>query len=311
MNASKPGIARRMLSQWQLQLMALGGVVFIVIFAYLPMAGITMAFKKMDYSYNLTKDIFTAPWAGFDNFMNFFNDYQFKDILWNTLFLNLIQLLINFPAPIVFAILINEVFHTRFKKIVQSLSYFPHFLSWIVFGGIVLNLLSQDSGVLNPALKTLGLIHDNVDYLGDPHKFWAIIVVSSLLKGLGWGSIIYLAAITSIDTSLYEAATIDGAGRFHKIRHITIPSISGTIIVFLLLTISGLLNSSFDQIWVFQNNMNLDGSEVIDTYVFKMGLTQMRYSYTTAVGVFKSVIALALLVTSHLISKRVAGRGIF
>ncbi|MFC3800474.1 ABC transporter permease [Cohnella sp. GCM10012308] len=311
MNASKPGIARRMLSQWQLQMMVLGGVVFIVIFAYLPMAGITMAFKKMDYSYNLTKDIFASPWVGFDNFLNFFNDYQFKDILWNTLFLNLIQLLINFPAPIIFAILINEVFHTRFKKIVQSLSYFPHFLSWIVFGGIVLNLLSQDSGVLNPALKALGLIQNNIDYLGDPHKFWGIVVISSLLKGLGWGSIIYLAAITTIDTSLYEAATIDGAGRFHKIRHITIPSITGTIIVFLLLTISGLLNSSFDQIWVFQNNMNLDGSEVIDTYVFKMGLTQMRYSYTTAVGVFKSVIALVLLVTSHLISKKVTGRGIF
>jgi putative aldouronate transport system permease protein len=311
MQLSKVSLFRRWINQWQIQVMALCGIAFILLFCYLPMVGIIMSFKQMDYSYNLTGDIFTAPWVGFHYFVEFFEDYLFADILKNTLFMNLLQLVFNFPAPIIFAILISEVFHTKFKKIVQTITYFPHFLSWIVFGGIVMNLIAQDSGVLNPILMFLGLINEPLDYLGDANKFWGLIVITSLFKGLGWGSVIYLAAITSIDTSLYEAATLDGANRMQRIRHITIPSISGTIIIFFLLSLSNLLNSSFDQIWVFQSPLNLDKSEVIDTYVYKVGLTQMRYSYTTAVGVFKSVIALILLMSGHFISKRVAGRGLF
>ncbi|MFD2614102.1 ABC transporter permease [Paenibacillus gansuensis] len=311
MQASKAGFLRRWLGQWQIQLMALCGIAFILVFCYLPMIGIVMSFKLMDYSYNLTKDFFIAPWVGLQYYLEFFNDYQFVDILKNTLFMNLLQLVFNFPAPILFAILISEVFHTRFKKIVQTITYFPHFLSWIVFGGIVMNLIAQESGVVNPLLMFFGVINEPIDFMGDPNKFWGLVVVTSLLKGLGWGSVIYLAAIMSIDTSLYEAATLDGASRIQRIRHITIPSISGTIIIFFLLSLSNLLNSSFDQIWVFQSPLNLEKSEVIDTYVYKVGLTQMRYSYTTAVGVFKSVIALILLVSGHYISKRLAGRGLF
>jgi putative aldouronate transport system permease protein len=311
MQSSKSGMIKRFLSQWQIQVIALSGILFTLIFAYLPMAGIVIAFKKMDYSYKLTQDIFTAPWVGFYYFKQFIEDYQFIDILRNTLMMNLLQLLINFPAPIIFAIMLSEVFHKRFKKIVQSITYFPYFLSWIVFGGIIINLIAQDSGVLNVFLMKLGLIHENIDYLGDANKFWGLIVITSLIKGLGWGSVIYLAAIISIDTTLYEAATIDGAGRMQKIWHITLPSITGTIIVFFILSLSNLLNSSFDHIWMFQSPINLDKSEVIDTFVYKVGLTQMRYSYTAAVGLFKSVIALVLLVSGHLISKRILGRGIF
>ncbi|HZG74736.1 MAG TPA: ABC transporter permease subunit [Paenibacillus sp.] len=301
----------RFATQWQLQFMALCGILFVLVFHYAPMFGIVIAFKQADYSVNLLRSLTEAPWIGFAHFREFIDDYMFRDILLNTVGLNLLQLLINFPAPIVFAILISEVAHKRFKKLVQSISYFPHFISWIVFGGIVINLLSVESGVVVPILQAIGLMDEPVNLLGNADAFWPIIIVTSLIKGLGWGSIIYLAAITTIDPTLYEAATIDGAGRFRRIWHITLPSIAGTIIVFFILSVSNLLNSSFDHIWVFQTPLNLDRSEVIDTFVYKVGITQMRYSYTTAVGLFKSVVALVLLVAGHLICKRVAGRGIF
>jgi len=301
----------RFATQWQLQFMALCGILFVLVFHYAPMFGIVIAFKQADYSVNLLRSLTEAPWIGFAHFREFIDDYMFRDILLNTVGLNLLQLLINFPAPIVFAILISEVAHKRFKKLVQSISYFPHFISWIVFGGIVINLLSVESGVVVPILQAIGLMDEPVNLLGNADAFWPIIILTSLIKGLGWGSIIYLAAITTIDPTLYEAATIDGAGRFRRIWHITLPSIAGTIIVFFILSVSNLLNSSFDHIWVFQTPLNLDRSEVIDTFVYKVGITQMRYSYTTAVGLFKSVVALVLLVAGHLICKRVAGRGIF
>jgi len=301
----------RFATQWQLQFMALCGILFVLAFHYAPMFGIVIAFKQADYSVNLLRSLTEAPWIGFEHFREFIDDYMFRDILLNTVGLNLLQLLINFPAPIVFAILISEVAHKRFKKLVQSISYFPHFISWIVFGGIVINLLSVESGIVVPILRAVGLMDEPVNLLGNADAFWPIIILTSLIKGLGWGSIIYLAAITTIDPTLYEAATIDGAGRFRRIWHITLPSIAGTIIVFFILSVSNLLNSSFDHIWVFQTPLNLGRSEVIDTFVYKVGITQMRYSYTTAVGLFKSVVALVLLVAGHLICKRVAGRGIF
>jgi len=307
----RPGLLLRYARQWQIQAMALCGILFVLVFNYAPMFGIVIAFKKADYSVNLMRSLTEAPWVGFAYFKEFIYDYQFRDILLNTVGLNLLQLLINFPAPILFAILISEVAHKRFKKIVQSISYFPHFISWIVFGGIVINMLSVETGVVVSALLKLGILSEPVSFLGEPGAFWPLIILTSLIKGLGWGSIIYLAAITSIDPTLYEAATIDGAGRFRRIWHITLPSIAGTIIVFFLLSVSNLLNSSFDQLWVFQTPLNLERSEVIDTFVYKIGITQMRYSYTTAVGLFKSVVALVLLVAGHLVSKKVAGRGIF
>jgi len=309
----KPGssLFLRFLKQWQLQIMALLGVLFVLVFHYAPMFGLVIAFKQADYSVNLMRSIAEAPWVGTRYFEEFIKDRQFRDILYNTIGLNLLQLVINFPAPIIFAILISEVAHKRFKKYVQSISYFPHFISWVVFGGIIINMMSVESGIVVPILMKLGLIGEPVQLLGEPSAFWPIVILTSIVKGLGWGSIIYLAAITTIDPTLYEAATMDGAGRMRKIWHITLPSITGTIIVFFLLSISNLLTSSFDQIWVFQTTLNLQRSEVIDTYVYKVGISQMRYSYTTAVGLFKSVVAMLLLVMGHLVSKRLTGRGIF
>lgn len=291
--------------------MALSGVLFLVVFAYIPMFGLVIAFQNLDYQLDVMKGLFSSPLVGFSEFKEFLLDPNFISIMMNTIGLNLLQLCINFPAPIIFALIINEVMHPKFKSAIQTITYFPYFVSWVVFGGIILGIISPEGGVLNEALLKMGLIHKAIPFASQPQYFWTIIILTSLLKGLGWGSIIYIAAIAGIDQAQYEAATIDGAGRFQRMLYITLPGITGTIIIFLLLSISNLLSSGFDQIWVFQNPMNLARSEVIDTYVYKIGVTQFRYSYTTAVGLFKSVVALILLTSGHLVSKKVVGRGLF
>ena len=291
--------------------MAIAGILFLIVFAYIPMFGVIIAFKNLDYKVNFFVALREQPWVGLRFFKAFVTDREFGLVMRNTLVLNLLQLLINFPAPIIFAILLNEVRHLRFKKIVQTVTYFPHFLSWIVFGGIIIAMLQIDVGVVNTALLKLGLIDNSIHFMGSENFFWPLIIITSLVKGIGWGSIIYLAAIAGVNPQLYEAAIIDGAGRFQRIWHITLPSITGTILIFFILSISNLLNSSFDHIWIFQNVLNIARSEVIDTFVYKVGIREMRFSYTTAVGLFKSVVALMLLVTGNFITKRVAGRGLF
>lgn len=296
---------------WIVFLMAMMGVVFLLIFNYIPMFGIIIAFKEMDGVINITKALLTQPFVGFHNFTAFLKDSQFIDIMANTLGMNVLQLIIGFPAPVIFALLLNEVRHLAFKKTVQTITYFPYFISWVVFGGVVLSLLSPDNGVINIVLQKLGVISEPVAFAGNPEYFWGIVIISGLVKGIGWGTVIFLAAIAGIDVAQYEAATIDGANRFHKMIYITLPGILGTIIVLLLLNISNLLNSSFDQIYVLQNPLNISRSEVIDTYVYKIGISQMRYSFTTAVGVFKSAIAFLLLWGSNRISRHYLGRGIY
>ena len=222
--------------------------------------------------------------------------------------LNLLQLLINFPAPIIFAIMLSEIRSKKFRKFIQTITYFPYFLSWVVFGGIILVLLDTN-GVINTVLKNLHLITESINF-GEAQYFWGTIIITSIIKGLGWGAIIYIAAIAGIDPQLYEAARMDGANRWHRIIHITIPSIAPTIVLFFILSLSGILNNGFDHIWTFQNQINLDTSEVLDTFIYKNGIIHQQYSYTTAVGVFKSVIAIILLVVGNKICKKVTGNGV-
>ena len=297
--------------QLQLQSFALIGVVFLLIFNYLPMFGIMLAFKDGDNQLNIMNAITRSQWVGFRNFENFLKDKNFLDIMWNTIGLNLIQLLINFPSPIIFALLLNEIPHGKSRKFIQSTAVFPHFLSWVMYGGIVIALINMDNGILNDLLLRLKLVEQPVNMKGDPDYFWGLIVVTSLLKGIGWGSIIYLAAIATIDNTMYEAAALDGANRWQKIWYITLPAIAPTITLFLLMSLSGLLNSGVDHIMVFQNYNNLKRSEVIDTYVLKWGLKNFQYSTATAIGLFKSVVGIILLTTSNFISKKTTGRGIF
>ena len=256
------------------------------------------------------KAITDAKWVGFDNFKMFLTDSDFINVIKNTLLLNVLQLCINFPAPIIFALLLNELHKKSFKKTVQTISYLPHFLSWVIFGGIFLTLINMDNGVINELFVKLHIIKEPVNFAGDPKYFYSIIIISSLLKGIGWGSIIYLAAISGIDPNLYDAAKIDGANRFHNMWYITLPSIAPQITLFFILSLSSILNSGVDHILVFQNQMNLSASEVIDTYVLKYGLSKNQYSYATAVGFFKSIIGFIIILISNAVSKKVTGNGI-
>lgn len=291
-------------------IMALSGLVFLILFNYLPMFGIVIGFKDMDYVLNIKKALKTSDFVGLQNFVAFLKDEEFKNIMINTLGLNLLQLLITFPVPILFAILLNEIKLPRFKKTVQTVTYFPYFISWAVFGGIILGMISSE-GVVNQILLSLHIIDQPIAFNSNPAYFWGIVIISSLIKGLGWGAIIYIAAIAGIDQSLYDAARVDGANRWHKNIYITIPCIAGTIVVMLLLSISGLLSSNFDQIYILQNPLNLSRSEVLDTYIYKIGISQRRYSFTTAIGLFKSFISMVLISSGHLISKKLLGRGLF
>ncbi len=290
--------------------MASLGFVFLLVFNYAPMFGITLAFKKGDYVIDIKDAIFNSDSAGLENFAKFLTDPEFKDVVINTLGMNVLSLTITFPAPIIFALLINEVKNKAFKRVTQTVSYFPFFLSWIVFGGIILNMLDSQTGIVNDILVSLKLVEEPINF-GKSEYFWGLIIVTGLIKGVGWGSIIYLAAIAGIDKSMYEAADIDGANRWSKMLFITLPSILPTITVYLILAVSGILNSGFDQIWIFRNQMNLDRSEVIDTYVYQYGILKKRHSYATAIGLVKSLVAFVLLIFSNTLSKKLTGRGIY
>ncbi len=290
--------------------MASLGFVFLLVFNYAPMFGIALAFKKGDYVIDIKDAIFNSDSAGLENFAKFLTDPEFKDVVINTLGMNVLSLIITFPAPIIFALLINEVKNKAFKRVTQTVSYFPFFLSWIVFGGIILNMLDSQTGIVNDILVSLKLVEEPINF-GKSEYFWGLIIVTGLIKGVGWGSIIYLAAIAGIDKSMYEAADIDGANRWSKMLFITLPSILPTITVYLILAVSGILNSGFDQIWIFRNQMNLDRSEVIDTYVYQYGILKKRHSYATAIGLVKSLVAFVLLIFSNTLSKKLTGRGIY
>ncbi|MCI6788508.1 MAG: ABC transporter permease subunit [Mollicutes bacterium] len=296
-------------SSIELMTMVSFGIVFIAIFAYLPMFGLILAFKSGDGYLNIMQAIFESSWVGFDNFKTFFEDPEFSNVMLNTLGLNILQLCINFPLPIFFAILLSELPWKKMRKAIQVVTYFPYFLSWITYGAIILALINSD-GIINVILLKTGIIDQAINF-GEPQYFWATIIITSLLKGMGWGSVIYVAAIAGIDPQLFEAADMDGANRFYRIFHITIPSIAPTIILFFILSVSGLLNNGFDHIYTFQNQINLSKSEVLDTYIYKYGTVNLQYSYTTAVGLFKSIIAVILLGCGNFVAKKTTGSGIF
>lgn len=289
-----------------LQFMVLPGIIWMIVFNFIPMYGIIIAFKN----YTVIDTITGAPWAGLTHFKEFLSDENFGIIMKNTLGISFFRLLIGFPLPIIFALLLNELRSIRFKKFVQTISYLPHFLSWVVLGGIMMTWLSE-TGVINVVLQKIGLVHDPTAFLAHPKYFWTIAVSSDVWKELGWSAIIYLAAIAGIDPELYEAATVDGAGKFKKMWNITIPCIQGTIAMLFILAVSNVMNSNFDQILVLKNAVNRSSSEVIDTFVYQMGIVTGRFSYSTAIGLFKSVIALILLVVANQTTKRLNGSSLF
>lgn len=292
-------------------IMASSSLVFLAIFAYLPMVGILFAFKDGNKSLNILRAMYEAEWT-FNNFRILFSDSDFWHVFKNTLQINLLMLLFNFPMPIIFALLLNEVRHRFFKTGVQTISNFPHFISWVVYGGIVLLLTDAHIGIVNPILEILGLSsRDNPIDLNLAEYFYPKLIISSMIKGVGWGSIVYMAAIAGIDQSLYEAAVIDGANRFQRAMRITVPSILPTILVFLLLNIAGLMSNSFEQFYVFQTTANQSSTRVLATYMFTLGFTYRNYSTATALSLFEGIISLFLLVTTNYVAKKSTGEGIY
>ncbi|MBM7565245.1 ABC transporter permease [Paenibacillus sacheonensis] len=299
-------VVRKLAGQKYLQAMALLGVAWMVIFNYIPMYGVIIAFKE----FNIIHSIGDAPWVGLDHFREFLDDDELKGVIWNTIGMSFFKLLIGFPLPIIFALFLNELRSLRLKKAVQTISYLPHFLSWVILGGILTTWLA-DVGIVNKLLMALGFIHEPISYLAEPRYFWTIIVSSDIWKELGWSAIIYLAAIAGVSPEMYEAATIDGAGRFQKMWFVTLPSIAGTITILFILAVSGLLNSNFDQILVLRNSLNESTSNVIDVYVYQTGIINSRFSYSAAVGLIKSIIALLLLLTANTVSRKLNDTSLF
>ncbi len=291
---------RLIIRQWDLQLMVVPALIFIFIFSYIPMYGILIAFKE----YDIFQGFSASPWVGLDNFKEFLYADEFKTIMRNTLGISFLKLVLGFPAPIVLALLLNEVKIPFFKRVVQTISYLPHFLSWVIVSGFVVTMLSADYGSLNIALEKLNLIHEPVNWLTIPNYFWTILIATGLWKGVGFASIVYLAAISGVNPDLYEAASIDGAGRFKKIYAITLPCIMPVISIFLILAIGDLLSAGFEDILLLQSDIVRDVSDVLDTYVYRVGIRNSLFSYAAAVGLFKAIISVVLLTIANSLARR-------
>ncbi len=297
----KKTLSQKLAAQWDIQLMIIPGVILVFIFSYLPMYGSLTAFQE----YNVFKGFWASPWVGTKHFEMFFNSPQFWEIMRNTISISLLKLIIIFPAPIVLALMLNEIRHMFFKRVIQTISYLPHFLSWVIVAGFVGSMLSIDSGTLNMFLMSTNAIQEPVNWLSIREYFWAILISSNLWKEIGFASIVYLAAIAGIDPHLYEAAGMDGASRFKQIYLVTLPSILPVVIIFLILAVGNTLNAGFEDLLLLARNpILLDVAEVIDTHVYRVGIESSRYSYATAVGLFKGIISIGLLTAANAAARR-------
>ena len=293
---------------WTLYFLLLLPVTYFIIFKYIPMTYIQIAFKK----YSIVQSPWEMPWAdnnGFEYFIKAFSNRDFLLALRNTIMLNFLDLLVGFPAPIILAILLNELPYQRYKRITQTVAYMPHFLSWIIISGLALQLFAPTSGLVNILLTRLGF--NTVPFLNDPVNWVWTYVFLGVWQSVGWNAIIYLAALTGINPELYEGASIDGAGRFRKIWHITLPGLRPTIITLLILSLGRILGSEFDRPYALSNNLVKDVSSVIATYVYAHGIKGLQFSLTTAVGLFQSVVCVIFLFGANALAKRFGERGVW
>ena len=289
-----------------LQLMVIPGIIFILIFNYIPMYGVIIAFKD----FNFTEGIMGSPWVGFKHFKDFLLTPNLGNIFYNTFGITITRLVVGFPMPIIFALLLNELTNAPFKKIIQSISYLPHFISFVVIAGMMSKLLATN-GVVNDFLVATHLADEPIQFLGEKDYFWGLIVGSGIWQGVGYSSILYLAAITGVDPALYEAATIDGAGRFKKWIYVTIPSIMPIVVIQLIMSVNGILSAGMDNILLLQNSQVMERAEVLDTYIYKVGLQDGRFSFSAAVGLFTTAIRISLVMFTNYVSKRVTEYGLW
>lgn len=289
--------------RWQ-YVMILPGAILLLLFSYIPMVGIQVAFKD----FHIGSTMWSSEWVGLENF-SFLQDEQFWIVVKNTIYIAILKFMFGFPAPIILALLINEVKNNKYKRFVQSVSYLPHFFSWIVVAYILQSLLTLDGGLVNQLIEKLG--GDSIFFLGSTEWFRPMIVVSGLWKEIGWNTILYLAAITTIDPQLYEAARVEGAGRLAQIRNITLPGIMPTISIVLILSMPGLIAVGMDQIYPLMNPANQPVADVLDTYILRNGLQQGYFGMATAVGLLSSVISLVLVLCTNQMARKFNGEGLW
>ena len=290
-----------------LALMLLPTIAYFVIFRYIPMVGLQIAFK--DYKMGL--GIWGSPWNGLQNFTRAFNTPTFARALWNTIVISVYKTVIGFPAPIILALMLNELRHMRFKRVVQTISYLPHFLSWIVLAGLFMNILNPNTGMINYILTNWFGLEKGIYFLGNASYFRGTLVVTDVWKGVGWGSILYLAGISGIDPGLYEAAICDGAKRWQRIWYITLPCLAPTITIMLILNVGGILDAGFDQVFNLYNSAVYSTGDIIDTYVYRYAFQQMQYSFSAAVGLFKNGIGFLLVIGTNYIARKISDNGLW
>ena len=281
----------------ELYVLLLPAIFFFLIFRYIPMGGLVMAFQN----YSPVRGFLGSPWIGFQHFETLFSLPKFQEVFRNTVIISLYKLFLGFPVPILFALLLNEVRHRTFKRSIQTVTYFPHFLSWVVFGGIMV-LFIGPGGVVPEALELLGIQLPGL--LVSPRYFRSVLVVTNILKEFGWAAIVYLAAIASIDPVIYEAAMVDGANRLQQALHITLPGLRGVMGIVFILSMGSILDAGFEQVFVMYNPAVYSVSDILDTYIYRIGLVDGRFSLATAVGLFRSVIAAAMIVLANFILKK-------
>ncbi|OGX60911.1 MAG: protein lplB [Paenibacillus sp. RIFOXYA1_FULL_44_5] len=288
-----------------LYLMSIPGIVFLILFKYAPIYGVIIAFKD----YNIMQGILGSKWIGFDNFITLFSFDEFPKVIRNTVVISLMKLIFGFPAPILLALLLNEVRNVFFKRTIQTITYIPHFISWVVISGIFIDILSPSSGIVNTVITSFG--GQPIFFMAEQAWFRWILVVSDMWKEIGWGAIIYLAAMMGINNELYQAATVDGASRLRQIWHVTLPGIRSTIIVILLIRIGYILDAGMEQILMMYNASVYDVADIIDTYVYRIAFGNLEFGITAAAGLFKSVIGCILLIVANWLARRMGEDGIY
>lgn len=298
-------VLKKCLGNWQLYLMILPALIYLILFEYKPMYGIQIAFREFNFRDGITG----SPWVGLANFERLFNSYWFPIILKNTLTLSVTRLVFGFPLPIIFALMVNELSNGKVKKLVQTVSYAPHFISTVVMCGMIILLLTPETGLINIAIEAFG--GESIAFMQKPAMFKWIHVISGIWQGTGWSAIIYFAALSGVDKSLLEAAEIDGANRLQRIRYINFPVLVPTITIQLILSMGSILSVGYQKILLLQNTMNLNASEVISTYVYKVGMNNYQYSFSTATNLFNSLVNCIILITVNYLAKKATKQSLF
>lgn len=302
---TKKSLRKKIWNYREYYLMLLPALIYVIIFCYGPMYGVQIAFKNFRGSLGIIK----SPWVGFEHFINFFTSFNFWNLVSNTLILSLYSLAISFPIPIIIALILNELKSQKLKRFTQTVLYAPHFISIVVLVGMISVMFAKETGVVNSLLEMLGF--ERYYFMAEPGAFRHIYVWSGVWQNAGWSAIIYIAALSNVDPSLHEAATVDGAGRMQRILYINLPSIMPTIIIMLIMSVGQIASLGYEKVYLLQNDLNIEVSEIISTYVYKRGIVNANYSFSAAVGLFNNVINVILILIANTISKKVSDTSLF